>query len=158
MSIEENKTIVQRYFEDAPFNPATCDEIFAPNIGWHALYHTANPDFNSTPQIEKEAYTRHKKIWGDWIEKIDLMIAEDDKVMVHWVGHGVQQGEYFGIPATHRPISISGIYIFRLESGRIVEVWNLWDQVGEWQQLGILPETKEFIAKAREAILAERNG
>jgi len=158
MLIEENKSIVRRYFEDAPFNPATCDEIFAANIRWHALYHTANPDFNSTPQLEKDAYARHKKTWGDWIEKICLMIAEDDKVMVHWVGQGVQQREYFGIPATHRPISLSGIYIFRLEGGKIVEVWNIWDQVGEWQQLGILPETKEFIAKAREAILAERNG
>lgn len=158
MSIEENKAIVRRYFEDAPFNPATCNEIFASNISWHALYHTANPNFNSTPQIEKEAYARHKKIWGDWIEKIDFMIAEDDKVMVHWVGQGVQQGEYFGIPATHRPISLSGIYIFRLAGGKIDEVWNLWDQVGEWQQLGILPETKEFIAKARETILAARNG
>jgi hypothetical protein len=38
-----------------------------------------------------------------------------------------------------------------------VEVWNLWDQIGELQQLGILPETKEIIAKARETILSGRN-
>jgi hypothetical protein len=158
MSIETNKAIVRRYFEDAPFNPATCDEIFAPTIRWHALYHTAKPDFDSTPQIEKEAYTRHKDAWGDWIEKINLMIAEGDRVMVHWVGQGIQQGEYSGIPATHRPVSFSGIYIFRLESGKIVEVWNLWDRVGEWQQLGILPETKEILSKAREALLAKGNG
>jgi len=152
MSIEDNKAIVRRYFEDAPFNPSACDEIFAAKIRWHALYHTANPDFDSTPQLEKEAYDHHKKVWGNWIEKINLIIAEGDRVMVHWTGHGIQQSEYSGIPATNRPVAFSGVYIFRIEDNKIVEVWNLWDQIGELQQLGILPETKEIIAKARETI------
>ena len=150
MSIEENKAIVRRYFEDAPYNPAACDEIFAATVQWHALYRTANPHFESTPQLEKEAYERHKKVWGDWIEGIEQMIAEGDQVMVHWVGNGLQQEEYLGIPATNKAVKLSGIYIFRIADGKIAEVWNLWDQVGEWQQLGVLPETREIIAKARE--------
>lgn len=157
MSIEDNKALVRRYFEDAPHNLDACDEIFAPQVWWHALYHTADPDFLSTPQIEKAAYARHKTVWGDWIETIDKMIAEGDQVWVHWTGHGIQQGEYFGIPPTNRQVTLSGIYIFRVANGKIEEVWNLWDQLGEWQQLGVLPETKKFIAKARERILAEQN-
>jgi steroid delta-isomerase-like uncharacterized protein len=155
MSIEENKAIVRRYFEDAPYNPAVCDEIFAEKFRWHALYHTTNPEFDSTPQDERAAYERHKKVWGDWIEVIDVMIAEGDRVMVHWAGHGKQQGEYFGVPATNKQVSLSGIYIFRIADGRIAEVWNLWDQMGEWQQLGVLPETREIIARARERMLLE---
>lgn len=158
MSVEENKTIVRRYFEDAPYNPAACDEIFAAKIHWHTLHHTANPDFVSTPQLEKVAYERHKKIFGDWIEKIDKMIAEGDLVMVHCVGQGKQQGEYLGIPASNRQVKLSIIYIFRIVNGRIAEVWNLGDQVGEWQQLGVLPGTKEIIAEARERIIAESQG
>lgn len=156
MSIEENKALVRRYFEDAPYNPDACDEIFAAKVSWHALYYTENPDFDSSPQIEKAAYERHKQIWGDWIEVVDMMIAEGDRVMVHWVGHGKQQGEYSGIPVTNKQVTLSGIYIFRIADGKIVEVWNLWDRVGEWQQLGVLPETKEIIAKARET-LSESN-
>jgi hypothetical protein len=152
MSIEDNKAIVRRYFEDAPYNPSTCDEIFAAKIHWHALYYTLNPDFDSTPQLEKEAYERHKKIWGNWIEKIDLIIAEGDRVMVHWVGHGIQHDESSGIPATNRTVAFSGVYIFRIEDNKIVEVWNLWDQLGELQQLGLLPETKEIIAKEKNLI------
>ena len=150
MSIEENKAIVRRYFEDAPYNPDACDEIFAEKIQWHALYHTTHPTFDSTPQIEREAYARHKKTWGSWIEAIDFMIAEGDRVMVHWVGHGTQQSEHFGIPATNKPVSLSGIYVFRIADSKIAEVWNLWDQIGELQQLGVLPATKEIIAAARE--------
>jgi len=151
MSIDENKAIVRRYFEDAPYNPAACDEIFAEKVRWHAMYNTANPDFNSTAQLEREAYERHIKVWGTWIEQVEQMIAEGDRVMVHWAGHGRQEREYCGIPPTNREIDFSGIYIFRIEGGKIAEVWNMWDQLGEWQQLGVLPPTREFIAKAREA-------
>jgi hypothetical protein len=158
MSIDENKAIVRRYFEDAPYNPTACDEIFAPKVQWHALYHTANPDFESTPQIEKAAYQRHIKIWGDWLEVIEMMIAEGDLVMVYCKGQGRQQAEYLGLPASNRQVTLSIVYIFRIAHGRIVEVWNMGDQVGEWQQLGILPETKEFIAQARETILRDQNG
>jgi hypothetical protein len=154
MSIEENKALVCRYFEEAPYNPAVCDEIFAADLQWHALYHTANPSFASSPLLEREAYTRHKQVWGDWIEEIDLMMAEDDRVMVHWVGQGQQMGEYMGIPATHRQVSLSGIYVFRIEAGKIAEVWNLWDRLGELQQLGVLPGTKEIITRARERMPA----
>jgi hypothetical protein len=155
MSIEENKALVRRYFEDAPYNPTACDEIFADKIQWHALYHTPNPNFTSSPQLEKEAYERHKMVWGKWVEHIDMMIAEGDMVMVHWMGRGTQMHEYFGIPATQKEVSFSGVYIFRITNGKIAEVWNMWDQVGEWQQLGVLPETKEIILKARERILSD---
>src|SRR5512136_680690 len=115
MSTESNKAIVRRYFEEAPDNPAACEEIFAAQVSWHALYHCTQPNFDSSPELEKEAYARHKQVFGEWIEQIGTMVAEGDRVMVHWRGKGRQQGEYFGIPATNREITLSGIYIFRIE-------------------------------------------
>jgi hypothetical protein len=150
MSIEKNKSIVRKYFEGAPYNPTTCDEIFAKKVMWHALYDTTNPDFESSPQMEKDAYARHKQVFGEWIERIEMMIAEGDRVMVRWTGWGRQRGEYFGIPPTNREITLSGIYIFRIEDDGIAEVWNLWDRMGELQQLGVLPGMKEITAEARE--------
>ena len=150
MSIEENKALVRRYFEDAPYNIQICDQIFAPQVPWHALYRTSHPDFISNPQDEKTAYIKHKTLWGGWSESVDEMIAEGDRVMVRWTFRGVHEGEYMGIPPTHKPVIFSGIYIFRIQDGRISEVWNLWDQVGEWQQLGILPETTELICRIKD--------
>jgi hypothetical protein len=49
-------------------------------------------------------------------------------------------------------VTFSGIYIFRIEEGRIAEVWNLWDRVGEWQQLGILPETAVILSQAKDRL------
>jgi ketosteroid isomerase-like protein len=150
MSIHENKALVRRYFEEAPYNTDICDQIFAAQIPWHALYRTTHPDFISNPQAEKAAFSRHKTLWGGWSESIDEMIAEGDRVIVRWTFNGIHQGEYLGITPTHKPVSFTGIYIFRIQDGRIAEVWNLWDQVGEWQQLGILPETSELLDQAKE--------
>ena len=149
MSLESNKAVVRRYFEEAPHHAEICDQIFAPQVLWHVLYRTSQPDFVSNPVTEKAAYARHKDLWGSWCESIDEMIAEGDRVMVRWSFHGVHTGEFLGIPPTNQPLTFSGINIFRIQDNRIIEVWNLWDQVGEWQQLGILPPTDEILAQAK---------
>jgi hypothetical protein len=64
MTIEENTTLVRRYFEEAPYNLEVCDQIFAPQIPWHALYRTSHPDFISDPLAEKIAFTKQMKIIG----------------------------------------------------------------------------------------------
>ena len=145
MPLERNKALVRRFFEDAPYHPEVCEEIFAARLPWHAMYRTDQPDFFSDPQAEKTAYAHHIQLWGEWSETIDEMIAEGDKVMVRWTFHGTHQGEYLGIAPTGKPVTFCGIYIFRIAEGRIAEVWNLWDRLGEWQQLGILPGSQPIL-------------
>ena len=86
------------------------------------------------------------------------MIAEGDRVMVRWTSHGTHQGESHGLPPTHKQVTNSGINIFRIADGKIAEVWDIWDRLSVWQQLGVLPEINEAIAKAREAILSRQSG
>jgi hypothetical protein len=68
---------------------------------------------------------------------------------VCWTFHGTHQGEYFGVPATGRPVTYSGLNIFRIADGRIAEIRDLYDRLWLWQQLGVLPETAEFLKKAK---------
>jgi hypothetical protein len=42
-----------------------------------------------------------------------------------------------------------------MADGKIVEVWDIFDRLWFWQQLGVLPDIKEAIARRREAIDAE---
>ncbi len=128
MSVEDNKALIRRYYEDAPSHPDACDEIFAPHFRFHTIQHTAHPDADSSPQSEKAAYEWLKAVWGDWRMTIDEMIAEDDRVMVRWTFHGTHQGEYLGLPPTHRPATYSGINIFRIDGGKIAEVWDIYQK------------------------------
>ena len=86
------------------------------------------------------------------------MIAEDDRVMVCWTCGGTQQGEFFGVPPTNRHVTYSGINIFRIADGKIAEVRDIFDRLWLWQQLKVLPETAEFTARAREALLSQERG
>jgi hypothetical protein len=157
MSLEENKALVRRYFEDAPYNPDACDEIFAPSFLFHTIQraNVTLPVEESSPEREKGAYEWLKATWGGWDMTIDEMIAEGDRVMVRWTHRGTHQGEMRGLPPTHKQVTVSGINIFRVADSKIVEVWDISDRLGMWQQLGVLPELKDAIAKAREAVLSQ---
>ncbi|MFN8486832.1 MAG: ester cyclase [Caldilineaceae bacterium] len=157
MSIEANKALVRRYYEDAPYHPEVCDEIFAPQIRWQPIQHITLNHSNavSTPEDEKAAYAWNKAVWGNWPETIDEMIAEGDQVMVRWTFCGAQQGEFFGLPPTNKSVTYAGITIFRIVAGKITEIQNIADRLWMWQQLGVLPETKNFIAQARTAMTTQ---
>jgi predicted ester cyclase len=44
-----------------------------------------------------------------------------------------------GLPATGKSITMTGIEIFRIENGKIAELWGEANLLGLMQQLGILP-------------------
>jgi hypothetical protein len=52
-------------------------------------------------------------------------------------------------------VTNSGINIFRVEDGKIAEVWDIFDRLWVWQQLGVLPDIKEAIAQRKEALLSQ---
>jgi ketosteroid isomerase-like protein len=152
MSIEANKTVVRRYFEDAPHHPDACDEIFAPKFLFHTIQQAAlTPQtVASSPADERAVYEHLKAVWGGWDMTIDQMLAEGDRVMVQWTFRGIHQGEFHGLPPTGKPIAWSGINIFRLADGKIAEVWDLADRLWMWQQLGVLPDIREAPVRATE--------
>lgn len=71
---------------------------------------------------------------------VDDQIAEGDKVATRWTGRGTHTGEFAGITATGKDITVSGLTISRLEGGMIVEEWTTWDTLGMLVQLGAVPE------------------
>ena len=61
----------------------------------------------------------------------DDTISENDKVMIRWTITGTVKKELFGIPASDKPITVVGFDLFRIVSGKIVEMWQQF-RVGTW--------------------------
>jgi predicted ester cyclase len=58
-------------------------------------------------------------------------------------GYGTHEGELLGIPRTGKKIQMSGIVIWRIKNGKIIEHWGQNDTLGLLQQLGVLPPLGE---------------
>jgi predicted ester cyclase len=43
-----------------------------------------------------------------------------------------------GVDATYQQIKISGISIYRINQGKIAEIWISWDRLSLMQQVGII--------------------
>jgi predicted ester cyclase len=59
--------------------------------------------------------------------------------MLRWSMTGTHGGELMGVPSTGRPIDVTGFDLFRVEEGKLAELWQNWDQLGLMQQIGAVP-------------------
>ena len=140
MSAEANRQLFQRYFDDCANggNLDLADEIFAPDY----LHHDpANPDPRPVvgPQGVKEHLTSLMGAFPDLKFEVDSTIADDDQIIVRWTARGTNTGDYFGMPATGKPIEITGMNTWRTRGGQAIEGWVNRDDIGLLQQLGVIP-------------------
>ena len=68
---------------------------------------------------------------------IEDMVAEGDKVVARFTAQGIHKGDFMNLPATGKPITMTGIEIFRIKGGKIAELWGEVNLLGLMQQLGI---------------------
>jgi len=66
--------------------------------------------------------------------------ASGDKAVARLRVSGTHQGEFMGIPATGKPVSVNLIDITRFgDDGLAREHWGVADMLGMMQQLGVIP-------------------
>jgi len=62
-----------------------------------------------------------------------------NKLVKHWNFKGSHTGIFFGIPATNKKVDIDGVTLVRMESGKIAEERDFFDNLEFMQQLGLIP-------------------
>lgn len=136
MSIEENKTIVRRYQEAYNSNNLDdLDELVAADLITHALMPGMPPSLEGGKQIHRMTVAAIP----DFHTAIEDLLAEGDKVVMRFTATGTFKNEFLGLPPTGKLIKFTGISIFRLAGGKIVEHWGQEDELGLMRQLGAIP-------------------
>ena len=79
--------------------------------------------------------------YPDFKLEVNEMIAEGDCLAAHWTVTGTHKGEFLGIPATGKRITISGVTFNRIENHKIVEEHAYFDRLTMLEQLGVSPES-----------------
>jgi steroid delta-isomerase-like uncharacterized protein len=121
---QNNKKVIEAYFSEVlagqPKTPSLVDKYIAEeDLKQHiAFFEAAFPGY---------------------VLDLEDMVAEGDKVAVRTTFRGKHLGEFNGIPATGKEVSIPIMLIYRLEHGKIVEHWMNADSLGLLQQVGAIP-------------------
>jgi len=139
MSTEDHKALIRRLIEEGwnQGNLATLDEIMAPNLVDHSpMVPNLSPGFEGYKQFVVTSRTACPDFWVT----IEDLIAEGDKVVMRITCGGTHQGAWLGIPPTGKQFAETGIYIFRIAGGKVVERWGNQDDLGMLQQLGVIPK------------------
>ncbi|MCK5279024.1 MAG: ester cyclase [Cyclobacteriaceae bacterium] len=132
---EKNKDFIQAYTEDFwnKQNIAVFEKYFTADF----IVHNANGDqnFEQYKGLCKAYFTA----FPDLHITTDDQVAEGDKVTKVWTANCTHKGEIMGIPATGNQIVVKGIEVFKIEDGKISELWASMDNLGMMQQLGVIP-------------------
>jgi steroid delta-isomerase-like uncharacterized protein len=138
VSAQANKALVRRYADEI-WNRANLDalrEFVAPD---YVLQEPGAVDPIVGPEGLAPYIRAIHSAFPDHRLRIDAIVAEGDQVAWSWTMSGTHHGEYLGIPATGRAVSMTGIALYRLAGGRIVERSGEADTLGLLHQLGALP-------------------
>lgn len=135
-ALQHNRGIIQRYFEGWANrgDPAVADALIATN-----LVLRNPPAVLRSLEAYQQSMAAFHRAFPDLHFTVEDLVAERDRLVVRWTLRGTQHGEYQGHPATGKPMTVTGMSLFRLADGKIQEIHVNMDRFGMQQQLGWLP-------------------
>jgi steroid delta-isomerase-like uncharacterized protein len=149
---EKNKALVRRYYEEvwSKGNVAAIDEFMAADYVPHSLPTGLQPG----PEGLKQMINTYRTAFPDLKATLEDIFAEAEMVAFRWSVSGTHLGEWLDIPPTSYHARATGITVFRIANGQVVESWTSTDlspteeelrwltEVGGWPRSGDGPSTE----------------
>ena len=137
MSAKRNVALIRHLYEEIDKgNEAVLEEVYAPSF----VKHDAASASPSAPGLAglKDGFQRFAAAFPESEHILEDIVAAGDKVVVRVTGRGVHRGEYLGVTPTGKRVRMSGIAIYRIADGKIVEEWSVSDRLTFHRQLGLI--------------------
>jgi steroid delta-isomerase-like uncharacterized protein len=117
---------------------------------WDALDGLLTEDFRrhcqATPDVQVNSRDEFKDLQKSFLASVpdqritlEMLIAEGDKVAGYATYSGTQTGPMGQFPATGKSLESKFLSIFRIEDGRLAELWVEFDNLAMLTQLGLFP-------------------
>lgn len=136
--LEANKDLVRRFTE--ALNAAdwdALDELVTEDFSRHSQA-TAGPQVNSREEFIQLQESFLVSV-PDQRVTIQKLIAEGDEVAALATYAGTQTGPMADFPITGKSFESTFLAFFRVDAGRVAELWVEWDNVAMLTQLGLFP-------------------
>lgn len=109
-----------------------------------AEHYRGHDPANMEDTIGMDHVRREMRVWRDGFDfafSVEDLIAEGDRVCARWFWKGTHKGEFLGIGATGRDVTMTGTTVFRCGGdGKLAEGWWEYDRLGLMEQLGAFEE------------------
>jgi steroid delta-isomerase-like uncharacterized protein len=142
MSTEENKALFHRFVNEVANkgNLSLIDELTSPDLVEHEELPPGTPPGR---EAVKYFFAAWRQGFPDGQVTVEKAIAEGDLVSCYMTWRGTHTGEFFGIPASGKPVTFKGNDIVRVANGQVVEHWAVTDNLSLMQQIGAIPQPDE---------------
>ena len=123
MSAEEkNKALARKFFEEAwgKGNLAAVDEFIAAEYVMYPIASGLQPG----PEGTKQAITTYRTAFPDLQVTVEDIFAAGDRVAFRWNFRGTHLGDWLGVPPTGNHMAATGISVYRMVGGKVVENWT----------------------------------
>jgi len=133
---EANEAVVRRFYEEL-WNEWRFDvaaEIVAADVRFRG---SLGSDLIGCERLLRYM-DRVRSAFPDWHNRIDEVIAADDRVVTRMTWTGTHRGPLGEIAPTGAHVEYCGAALFRLADGLIEEAWVVGDTQELWRALGEL--------------------
>jgi steroid delta-isomerase-like uncharacterized protein len=131
-----NKATVLRLYQELFNNgdSSVIDAIIANDI---TIYDPIMGDMHGIEAF-RQFFTVFRSAFPQQNTTVEMLVGEGEFVAALHTHNGVNNGDFMGMPATGRTIRVTGLELFRLRDGKIVELWRHDDDAGLMRQLGLV--------------------
>ncbi len=137
MSLEENKALAARFIQAwTAGGQGVVDDLAAPDL---VVYYSHFPQPVHGRKMFQELLALTFSRLPDMRMTAHEFIAEADRVVVRWTYTATQTVEVFGYRPTGRQVEVSGITIYRIRDGQVIEEIGVVDNLSLLRQIGAFP-------------------
>jgi predicted ester cyclase len=106
------------------------------------------------PEGFSKVLEKYRIAFPDFRLHVNCMIAEGDRIVVHYTFIGTHTGPLAGMAPTGMRIRIPGIMISRIENNRVIEQSFVWDNLGPRRQAWLASVAERMMAAADQKLPA----
>jgi hypothetical protein len=105
----------------------------------------------------KQTIITYRSAFPDLKATVDDIFAEGDRVAYRWSTRGTHLGDWLGIPPTGYHMAATGITLFRIAGGKVVEGWTSMDLSPTDEELRWLTEGGGWPRRSGDIPATERD-
>lgn len=139
---DANKAVVRRFIDGVNKRDySVLDSIIASSFEQHS-YMPMGPGAKGL----KDFYEEFSRAFPDFKFTLEDVMADGDRVAVRMTARYTHKGEFMGLKATNKAVTVAKFDIFRFAGGKCIEHWDSVDRLGLLQQLGVVPKIPRWTA------------